>query len=180
MNLSNLVHDSRRRSAYPVYQTPQTPQTSYTSQSQSQPSFSHMSSTMASQPHTRVQQSSYDYSRSPQPPPSPPVDEFSKCSLPSISSLLQAANPGKDSGVQYVKLPLTTHCLMPVRRIPSSATTATATATAAGEDRSRANQQRHASSSKHTPTGSDPRASQCETPQSGATAHPSNGSGLRF
>ncbi|KAK6607718.1 hypothetical protein H4I96_03953 [Botrytis cinerea] len=39
-----------------------------------------------------AQHSSYTYVNAPQPPPSPPVDETSKCSLPSISSLLGLAD----------------------------------------------------------------------------------------
>ncbi|RAL66021.1 hypothetical protein DID88_005682 [Monilinia fructigena] len=39
-----------------------------------------------------AQHASYAYVNAPQPPPSPPVDETSKCSLPSISSLLGLAD----------------------------------------------------------------------------------------
>lgn len=43
-----------------------------------------------SQPH--IQNPSHSYITAPQPPPSPPMDEVSKCSLPSISSLLGFAD----------------------------------------------------------------------------------------
>ena len=61
---------------------------------------------MVANPYTaqpQAQRSAYTYVTAPQPPPSPPVDETSKCSLPSISSLLgiadqeQPQQPGKDS-----------------------------------------------------------------------------------
>ncbi|KAM0165040.1 hypothetical protein ACHAPG_000290 [Botrytis cinerea] len=54
-----------------------------------------MASSLVSNPYTvhpMAQHSSYTYVNAPQPPPSPPVDETSKCSLPSISSLLGLAD----------------------------------------------------------------------------------------
>ncbi|TGO28572.1 hypothetical protein BPAE_0026g00620 [Botrytis paeoniae] len=81
MNLSSLVHQRRNHQ---------------------QQHFSHynntseaMASSMVSNSYTvhpMAQHSSYTYVNAPQPPPSPPVDETSKCSLPSISSLLGLAD----------------------------------------------------------------------------------------
>ncbi|TAQ85948.1 hypothetical protein B7494_g5712 [Chlorociboria aeruginascens] len=55
-----------------------------------------MASALVSNPYTGqqalVQNPAYTYVAAPQPPPSPPVDETSKCSLPSISSLLGLAD----------------------------------------------------------------------------------------
>jgi hypothetical protein len=54
-----------------------------------------MSSSMVGNPYNTQalsQSSAYTYVAVPQPPPSPPVDETSKCSLPSISSLLGLAD----------------------------------------------------------------------------------------
>ncbi|KAH6667500.1 hypothetical protein B0J14DRAFT_489702 [Halenospora varia] len=53
-----------------------------------------MASSLVSNPYTQSlsQNPSYTYVTAPQPPPSPPVDETSKCSLPSISSLLGLAD----------------------------------------------------------------------------------------
>ncbi|KAG9238733.1 hypothetical protein BJ875DRAFT_367278 [Amylocarpus encephaloides] len=54
-----------------------------------------MSSSLVPNPYTAQplsQNQAYTYVTAPQPPPSPPVDETSKCSLPSISSLLGLAD----------------------------------------------------------------------------------------
>lgn len=54
-----------------------------------------MASTLVTNPYTAQalsQNPNYTYVTAPQPPPSPPVDETSKCSLPSISSLLGVAD----------------------------------------------------------------------------------------
>ena len=54
-----------------------------------------MASSMVANPYpttTLSQNPTYTYITAPQPPPSPPVDEATKCSLPSISSLLGLAD----------------------------------------------------------------------------------------
>ncbi|KAE8450246.1 hypothetical protein EG329_006673 [Mollisiaceae sp. DMI_Dod_QoI] len=54
-----------------------------------------MASSLVTNPYTAQalsQNPAYTYVTAPQPPPSPPVDETSKCSLPSISSLLGVAD----------------------------------------------------------------------------------------
>jgi hypothetical protein len=54
-----------------------------------------MASSLVSNPYTAQshgQNTAYTYVTAPQPPPSPPVDEVAKCSLPSISSLLGLAD----------------------------------------------------------------------------------------
>lgn len=53
-----------------------------------------MASSLVSNPYTAQlgHNPAYTYVTAPQPPPSPPVDETSKCSLPSISSLLGVAD----------------------------------------------------------------------------------------
>jgi hypothetical protein len=54
-----------------------------------------MASSLVSNPYTTQshgQNPAYTYVMAPQPPPSPPVDEVAKCSLPSISSLLGLAD----------------------------------------------------------------------------------------
>lgn len=78
MNLSSLVHEGRHHQQFSQYNTPAV-----------------MASTLVSNPYTAqpmVHNASYAYVNAPQPPPSPPVDETSKCSLPSISSLLGLAD----------------------------------------------------------------------------------------
>lgn len=54
-----------------------------------------MASSLVANPYTAQplgQNPGYTYVTAPQPPPSPPVDEVAKCSLPSISSLLGLAD----------------------------------------------------------------------------------------
>ncbi|KAJ5051856.1 uncharacterized protein L3040_001624 [Drepanopeziza brunnea f. sp. 'multigermtubi'] len=54
-----------------------------------------MASSLVSNPYTAqplLQNPAYTYVTAPQPPPSPPVDEVAKCSLPSISSLFSFAD----------------------------------------------------------------------------------------
>ncbi|KAL2069024.1 hypothetical protein VTL71DRAFT_15362 [Oculimacula yallundae] len=54
-----------------------------------------MASSLVANPYTAQplsQNPGYSYVTAPQPPPSPPVDEVAKCSLPSISSLLGLAD----------------------------------------------------------------------------------------
>ncbi|KAK0109865.1 hypothetical protein ONS95_002536 [Cadophora gregata] len=81
MNLSSLVHSGR-------HQVEQ--------QFQPYPSRAHiMASSLVANPYTAQplgQSPGYTYVTAPQPPPSPPVDEVAKCSLPSISSLLGLAD----------------------------------------------------------------------------------------
>ncbi|KAL3426578.1 hypothetical protein PVAG01_00087 [Phlyctema vagabunda] len=91
MNLSSLVHEGR----YQVEQQPQQQpfSNSYAPSRQQQV----MASSLVSNPYTAqpmAQHPQYAYVNAPQPPPSPPVDEASKCSLPSISSLLGMADAG--------------------------------------------------------------------------------------
>ena len=56
-----------------------------------------MATSLVTNPYTaqpQAQNPNYSYVTAPQPPPSPPVDETLKCSLPSISSLLGMADSG--------------------------------------------------------------------------------------
>lgn len=81
MNLSSLVHERRNHQQQHFSHYNNTPEA--------------MASSLVSNPYTvhpMAQHSSYTYVNAPQPPPSPPVDETSKCSLPSISSLLGLAD----------------------------------------------------------------------------------------
>ncbi|RFU30633.1 hypothetical protein B7463_g5696, partial [Scytalidium lignicola] len=82
MNLSNLVQPGRRRTE-PFYSTDSKVQVA-------------MAASLVANPYTNQQipqqHASYGYVSAPQPPPSPPADETSKCSLPSISSLLGVAD----------------------------------------------------------------------------------------
>jgi hypothetical protein len=79
MNLSSLVHAGRHQSE------PQTSQ--YNPKPQRI-----MATPLVTNPYTAHQNPSYSYATAPQPPPSPPIDDASKCSLPSISSLLGLAD----------------------------------------------------------------------------------------
>lgn len=84
MNLSSLVHAGRHQAEQQQFQPyPNRPQQM-------------MSSSLVANPYNTAQpisqNPSYSYVTAPQPPPSPPVDETSKCSLPSISSLLGLAD----------------------------------------------------------------------------------------
>jgi hypothetical protein len=82
MNLSSLVHAGRHQSESQISQ--------YNPRSQQV-----MASSLVANPYTAQplsQNPSYSYITAPQPPPSPPMDEASKCSLPSISSLLGLAD----------------------------------------------------------------------------------------
>jgi hypothetical protein len=82
MNLSSLVHAGRNQLEQQLQ--------SYPSRSQQA-----MASSLVANPYTAqplAQNPSYSYVTAPQPPPSPPVDEAAKCSLPSISSLLGLAD----------------------------------------------------------------------------------------
>lgn len=84
MNLSSLVHAGR-------YQ-PERHISTYNPRPQQA-----MASSLVTNPYTAQplpQNPNYSYVTAPQPPPSPPVDETSKCSLPSISSLLGMADSG--------------------------------------------------------------------------------------
>lgn len=84
MNLSSLVHVGRHQIE---------PQSSrYEPRPQRIMSSSMIANQYAAQ--APVQNTSYAYVNAPQPPPSPPVDEATKCSLPSISSLLGMADAG--------------------------------------------------------------------------------------
>ncbi|KAK2627849.1 hypothetical protein QTJ16_002495 [Diplocarpon rosae] len=81
MNLSSLVHAGRHHL-----------------EEQLQPSSSRthtMASALVTKPYPSQSlrhSPSYTYVTAPQPPPSPPMDEVTKCSLPSISSLLGLAD----------------------------------------------------------------------------------------
>jgi hypothetical protein len=77
MNLSSLVHAGIHRGEQQC--SPYAPRPQQI-----------MASSIVTNKYTTQQPShpSYTYVTAPQPPPSPPVDEASKCSLPSISSLL--------------------------------------------------------------------------------------------
>ncbi|TVY38783.1 hypothetical protein LSUB1_G005447 [Lachnellula subtilissima] len=77
MNLSSLVHAGRYQAGQHFHYSSRPEQA--------------MASSLIANPYTvqaMPQSQGYKYVTAPQPPPSPPVDETSKCSLPSISSLL--------------------------------------------------------------------------------------------
>ncbi|KAG0651717.1 C2H2 finger domain transcription factor mtfA [Hyphodiscus hymeniophilus] len=82
MNLSSLVHAGRHQQEQELSQySPRLQQV--------------MASPLQANPYNTQahgQNSPYSYIAAPQPPPSPPMDEASKCSLPSISSLLGLAD----------------------------------------------------------------------------------------
>ncbi|TVY84605.1 C2H2 finger domain transcription factor mtfA [Lachnellula suecica] len=79
MNLSSLVHAGRHQAEQ---------QFQYSSRAEEV-----MASSLVANPYQTMSQGhGYTYVTAPQPPPSPPVDETSKCSLPSISSLLGLAD----------------------------------------------------------------------------------------
>lgn len=87
MNLSSLVHGGRQPAeAYPAEAYPQ-----YTPSRHQAMASPVVANPYTAQPLTH-QQTHYAYVNAPQPPPSPPVDETAKCSLPSISSLLGLAD----------------------------------------------------------------------------------------
>lgn len=52
-----------------------------------------MTSALVSNPYANQQNINYTYSQAQQRPPSPPSDESKKCSLPSISSLIESVSP---------------------------------------------------------------------------------------
>jgi hypothetical protein len=82
MNLSSLVHAGRHQAEHQFSQYNPSPQQV-------------MASSLVANPYTAQplsQNPTYTYVKAPQPPPSPPVDEATKCSLPSISSLLGLAD----------------------------------------------------------------------------------------
>jgi hypothetical protein len=86
MNLSSLVHAGRHQAEQQQQQQFRT----YSTRPQQIMSSSMIGNPYNTQPMS--QNSAYAYVAVPQPPPSPPVDETSKCSLPSISSLLGLAD----------------------------------------------------------------------------------------
>ncbi|CAG8954268.1 hypothetical protein HYFRA_00005888 [Hymenoscyphus fraxineus] len=83
MNLSSLVHAGRHQAEQQQFQP-------YPNRPQQNMSSSLVANQYMAQPMSQNQ--TYNYVTAPQPPPSPPVDETSKCSLPSISSLLGLAD----------------------------------------------------------------------------------------
>jgi hypothetical protein len=85
MNLSSLVHTSRAR-----YEPARNDFIS-TSAPSRHPQVA-MASAMVGMPYTAHVSHPYSYISAPQAPPSPPVEEAPKCSLPSISSLLGLAD----------------------------------------------------------------------------------------
>jgi len=85
MNLSSLVHTSRVRQE----QARNNFTTSYIPSRHTQVA---MASAMVGMPYTAHVSHPYSYISTPQAPPSPPIEEAPKCSLPSISSLLGLAD----------------------------------------------------------------------------------------
>ena len=90
MNLSSLVHTGKHQTEHHF--------------GQFSPRFQQvMASSLVANPYTiqqLPQNPSYAYVNAPQPPPSPPVDEATKCSLPSISSLLGIADGPNEQNQQ--------------------------------------------------------------------------------
>jgi hypothetical protein len=101
MNLSSLVHASKIRQKQSAaaeyftmnelspekYQRQRHPADYYSQDQLLSEKRQMMAASLVSNPYT-VQQMPYQYIQPPQAPPSPPVEEVPKCSLPSISSLL--------------------------------------------------------------------------------------------
>lgn len=88
MNLSNLVHGRKVRQPMAVDYLSEEQFEQQRFQAQKYPEYydSSFSGSYAQPPQ------SYSYVQVPQPPPSPPMEEIAKCSLPSISSLLGIAD----------------------------------------------------------------------------------------
>ncbi|TDZ38639.1 C2H2 finger domain transcription factor mtfA [Colletotrichum spinosum] len=79
-----------------------------------------MASVLISNPYAAQQSAHYGYVQPPQPPPSPPMDENSKCSLPSISNLLGLADQGSPTSETHPQIPLQAPSQKPDTRPNSS------------------------------------------------------------
>src|ERR1700729_3529528 len=94
MNLASLVHSGiHQREQQCVSYAPRPQQV--------------MASSLVANRYTEERSRAYTYVTAPQPPPSPPVDETSRCSLPSISSLLGGL--ANDSSSQEEAQPKSQH-----------------------------------------------------------------------
>lgn len=89
MNLSSLVHGARQDTALRQLQPEHGLSLNRTRAHQP---YSAMASALAANPYSSKQPVNSTYTRSPQPPPSPPVEEMNRCTLPSISSLIGLTN----------------------------------------------------------------------------------------
>lgn len=86
MNLSSLVHGSRQETAR---QRSQPEHGLSLHQTRAHQPYTAMASALAANPYSNQQPVNPTYTRAPQPPPSPPVEDSNKCTLPSISSLIE-------------------------------------------------------------------------------------------
>ncbi|KFY60248.1 hypothetical protein V497_03761 [Pseudogymnoascus sp. VKM F-4516 (FW-969)] len=104
MNLSNLVHGRKVRQPVAVdyLSEEQFEQQKYQTQNPGYFNDNSFAGSYAQPPQ------SYSYVQVPQPPPSPPMEEIAKCSLPSISSLLGIAD-NNPSQQQEQSRPMSQH-----------------------------------------------------------------------
>jgi hypothetical protein len=84
MNLPSLVHQPRHQSHY--------------SQSMHRLDHCEFQDSQFSSHSIQYSHRVHEYAQPPAPPPSPPVEDNSKCSLPSISTLLVYADAGTPNG----------------------------------------------------------------------------------
>ena len=89
MNLSSLVHGARQSAAL---QQSHPDHGLSLNQTRAHQPYTEMASALSANPYSNKQPVNSTYTRSPQPPPSPPVEEMNRCTLPSISSLIGLAN----------------------------------------------------------------------------------------
>jgi uncharacterized Zn-finger protein len=95
MNLSSLIHDSQRNAKYHRASSAATAPASYSKYDDHRPS-DEMVTSLPTSLHGNMSSPVQRYRETPQPPPTPPVEE-SRCSLPSISSLFSSADGGSPS-----------------------------------------------------------------------------------
>lgn len=90
MNLSSLVHGGRQNTAL---QQSQPEHGLSLNRTRARQPYTAMASALAANPYSNKQPVNNSiYTQSPQPPPSPPVEEMNRCTLPSISSLIGLTN----------------------------------------------------------------------------------------
>ena len=97
MHLSNLLHDNRGTTESQSPSLGLSP--SHYSDSEARATAA-MGPTLAGNPYTQTRPLFGYPNRSPQPPPSPPVEE-ARCSLPSISSLFSSADGGSPTPSEH-------------------------------------------------------------------------------
>lgn len=111
MNLSSLVHGARQQTT--LQQSRPEHGLSLNRTRAHQP-YTANASALAANPYSNKQPVHWTYTRSPQPPPSPPVEEMNRCTLPSISSLIgltdgqPAHHDSRKQNLQPAQVPLLT------------------------------------------------------------------------